>query len=170
MTDPIEAKVEELLRQGLDRRAAHRRLADTADRAKLLFFLNNSALAADRNRLQLPNLLLALLLGFVTAKRLIAIFSFGVIDLFLFLSLVVPMVNVYVLREVLRFHRLGYQFLLVLAALSLLQPENRLPLELTIYATMIGLTGFLLAKLFPKTALIPSELPPARPEGKNRHA
>jgi hypothetical protein len=89
---------------------------------KILFHLKNSSLPRDRKKIQVINLFLALVLLFITAKKLITAFSFGVLDIFLLLSLVVPMINIYVLREILRFHRIGYQFLFVLSCLSLLQP------------------------------------------------
>ena len=69
--------------------------------------------------------------------------------LFLFTSLVVPIINIYVLKEILRFHRLGFQYLFVLSCLALLLPENRQPLELFLTLGMIVLSGYLFRTLFP---------------------
>ncbi|MDH4321436.1 MAG: hypothetical protein OEV73_08065 [Desulfobulbaceae bacterium] len=157
MADETEKNVEELLLQGLTRQQVFQRLQHSAPARKLLFFINNSALPGDRKKHQLLNLLLVLLFTFITAKKLLAIFSFGMMGITMLLSLVVPIVNIYVLREVLRFHRLGYQFLFVLSLLSLLQPENHYLLEALLLVVIGAVSAFLYLKMFPKEALVPPE-------------
>ena len=149
MADKIEKDIEELLQKGKNKKEIWKQLGNGQDQNKVLFYLNNSSQPRDRKRFQVINLLLALVLLFITAKKLITAFSFGTLDLFLLLSLVVPVINIYVLREILRFHRIGYQFLFVLSCLSLLQPENHHEQELFILGLLIGLSGYLYKQMFP---------------------
>jgi len=157
MADATEKKVEELLLQGLNRRQIFIQLQNSTPARKLIFFINNSALPGDRKKFQLLNLLLVLLFTFITAKKLLAIFSFGMMGITLILSLVVPVVNIYVLREILRFRRIGYQFLFVLSLLSLLQPENHFLIETILFVVIGAISAFLYLKMFPQMALVPPE-------------
>jgi len=158
--DNIEKEVEELLRQGLDRRQIWQRLQDRMEekgRERLRFHLNNASLPKDRKKIQYFNLLLAGVLAFMTFRILLVAFAFGKFDIYLLLSLVVPVVNIYILKEILRFHRLGYQFLFVLSILSLFRPENQQVRELFLLALMIGLSGLFYLHLFPRKALVPPD-------------
>ncbi len=150
MKDPIENRIEELFQKGLSRKQTFQRLKGADNQKKLLFHLNNHSLPADRKRFQLTNLLLALVLTFVTTKKLIAIFAFGMMDITLLLSLIVPVVNIYVLREILRFRRLGYQFLVIISILSVAQPDNHQFLELSLHLLMAVGGGWLYLALFPQ--------------------
>jgi len=149
MTDKLEKEIEEHLQKGKSKAEIWQVFRNDKEPLKVLFFLNNSSLPRDRKKFQVINLLLALLVLFITTKKLITAFSFGVLDVFLLLSLVVPIINIYVLREILRFHRIGYQFLFVLSCLSLLQPENWHNQELFLLGLMIGLSGYLYRQMFP---------------------
>jgi len=149
MADKLEKEIEELLQKGKSKAEIWQMFRNDKEPLKILFFLNNSSLPRDRKKFQVINLLLALVVLFITAKKLITAFSFGVLDVFLLLSLVVPVINIYVLREILRFHRIGYQFLFVLSCLSLLQPENHHEQELFILGLLIGLSGYLYRQMFP---------------------
>ncbi len=151
---PLEDQIEQALTNGESRLAIMARLRQTEDPQKLLFHLNNISNPGVRGKYLYLNLLLALILLFVTSKKLLAIVLFGAFDLLLFLSLVVPIINFYLLREILRFRRIGYQFLLVLATLSLLHPENHFLPEFPLHLAMAGLSGLLYLKMFPKKELI----------------
>ena len=61
------------------------------------------------------------------------------------------MINFYVLSKIIRFHRQGYQFMVVLGVLALVRPENRISPDLWFYLAIIGLSFFLLKQFFPKT-------------------
>ncbi|MEN8141593.1 MAG: hypothetical protein ABFR97_10260 [Thermodesulfobacteriota bacterium] len=151
MNDPLAIKIEKQLLQGKKKKTIweEEKSGETAPRA--LFLLNNSAELAERKRFQLINLSLAIILAFVTFKKLLTAFSFGRLDVFFFTSLVVPIINIYILKEILRFKRLGFQYLFILSALSLVLPQNRSqPLELFLTGGMIILSAFLYLKLFPK--------------------
>jgi len=111
-----------------------------------------------RSRYQYLNLALCLLLAFLTFKKLLAAMAFGRFDIFLFMSLVVPVINLYILREVMRFHRTGYRFLTILSALALLQPENHQLQESAILVLLIAGGLFMWLKMFPKEEILPRSL------------
>jgi hypothetical protein len=154
MAAELEKQVEQLLQEGDSRERIYDRLQGEKNRSALLFHLNNISLPAERRKNQILNLVLVTILVFVTSKKLIAAFAFGVLDIWLLLMLIVPIVNLYVLRQILRFRRLGYQFLFVLSLLALLQPENRHLQELLLFSTMIVLSGFLYLRLFPWSRMV----------------
>ncbi len=150
MAEKVEEKIELLLQEGKNRQAVVEALKEEEDAQKLLFYINNISKPADRKKYQVQNLILALILTFVTIKQLITTFAFGQFDLFLLLSLVVPVVNIYLLREILRFRKIGYQYLFVLSILSLLNPANRALLEGSLQISIIALSGALYWQMFPK--------------------
>lgn len=149
MADKVEKRVEELFLAGKTRQEIWRELRKTEEPAKVLFYANNIAPPSQRRKYQLHNLFLALLLLFLTTKKLLAALSFGQFDVWLMLMLIVPVINIYVLREILRFRRIGYRFLVVLSFLALVQPENHFAQEASMLIVMIFLTLFLYRKLFP---------------------
>lgn len=150
MSKYLENRIEQELLAGKNRTEIRDRLKNTEEPRALLFHLNNISHPARRKKYQYLNLLLAAVLTFVTFKKLLGIFAFGRFDLFLLLSLVVPVVNFYLLREILRFHRIGYQFLFVLSILSLLHPESHFLQEIALQGLLIALSGFLYFRMFPK--------------------
>lgn len=150
MASQLENTIEQLLLAGKSRKAILDQLRQSENPQKLLFFLNNISHPARRKQYQVVNLVLVALLTFVTFKKLLATFAFGTFDLFLLVSLVVPTINLYLLREILRFRRIGYQFLFVLSLLSLLHPENHFLPEAVMQLTLSLLSGFLYLKIFPR--------------------
>jgi hypothetical protein len=154
MAAELEKQVEQLLQQGSNKENIYQQLERAENRTALIFHLNNFSLPGDRRKYQTLNLALATLLLFVTSKKLIAAFAFGVLDLWLLLMLVVPIINLFVLRQILRFRRLGYQFLFVLSLLALLQPENHHLQEALLFLLMSGLAGFLYLRLFPRRRML----------------
>lgn len=152
----LEEKIEEALIAGESRTAIVKKFKGAEEPQRLLFHLNNISNPAIRGKFFYHNLLLTLALLFVTSKKLLTVVQFGAFDLFLFMSLVPVVINFYLLREILRFRRIGYQFLMVLAPLSLLLPENRAIPELPLTLVMTGLSLYLYLRLFPKRDLIKS--------------
>lgn len=146
----MEKEIEKKLLTGESKDAIWQELQNKKEAEKALFYLNNKAGLKERVRFQYANLTLALILAFMTAKELITLFSFGRLDIPFLTGLVVPIINVYILKEILRFHRLGYQYLFVLTTLSLILPKNHASLELSLSIAMITLSGFLYLRLFPK--------------------
>jgi len=145
----MKKEINELLLNGKSKQQIWRKLRTDENQVNLAFHLNNLASSVDRKKHFFINIFLAGILLFLTFKKVYAAASYGHSDLFFFLSLVVPIINMFVLREVLRFHRVGYQFLFILSCLSLFRPENRQTQELLMFAVIIGLSGFLHLKLFP---------------------
>ncbi len=154
MADPIERKIEQRLLAGESKETIWQDMQKEEEPGKALFHLNNKARLKERVSYQLVNLALALVLAFMTAKELITLFAFGKLDIAFLAGLVVPIINIYILKEILRFHRLGYQYLFVLATLSLVLPKNHAALELSLTLLMIGAAGFLYLKLFPKRGVV----------------
>jgi len=152
--EKIEEKIERLLGEGKSRKAILGTLQGKEEPGKLLFYLNNVSRPQDRRKYQVHNLVLVLVLTFVTSRKLITIFSFGAFDLVLLISLVAPVINLYLLRETLRFRRIGYQFLCMLSLLALLLPENHFLPEAGLQILMAGLAGFLYLRLFPGREMI----------------
>ena len=68
----------------------------------------------------------------------------------LLVDLVVPAVNFFVLNKIIRFQRQGYEFMTVLGVLALVRAENRVMPDLAMYLVIIGLSVFLLLRVFPK--------------------
>ncbi len=153
MASELEKKIDGLLLAGEGKKNIWQKLKKNEPH-KILFYINNISHPADRKKFLLVNLILVLALTFITVKKLLTAFSFGAVDISLFLSLVVPTINIYVLQEILRFHRMGYRFLFVLSCLSLVQPENHHAQELGILLLMIVLSGFLYKKMFPEKDVI----------------
>jgi len=145
------------LRKGHDKQKIFKKLSPENDKEDLLFFLNILPEEQLRRRYLWSNRLLCLLLLAITVKKLydmamlqLAAIYAGQFSPLLLLDLIVPMINFYILSRILRFHRQGYQFMTVLGVLALLRPENRIQPDLLLYLAIIGLSIFLLLRLFPK--------------------
>lgn len=154
MAHEIEKKIEAMLQQGLSKKTVWSKLKGANDPHKTIFFINNASLPIRRKKYQYINLFLVFILAFITIKKLLVAFSFGAVDFFLLLSLVVPIINIYILREILRFHRLGYQFLFVLSILALFHPENHHVQEITLLLSQAAVAGFLYLRIFPKKEIV----------------
>ncbi len=156
MAGLLEEQVREELRKGQKKETILARLATPENRYNLIYILNNLPLESRRLQGRWLNYLLVFLVLTVTAKKiyLIAALLLAAVKLnqftpLLLLDLIVPAINFYVMRELLRFHRQGYQFMTVLGALALLRGENRIFPDLYLYLAIIALSLFLLWKMFP---------------------
>lgn len=159
MADSPEKKIEALLQQGMTRPQVFANLQGQYPKNKLAFHVNNTSRPSLRKKYLLPTLLLVGLLTFLTFKKiLVIVLTADMSIMLLLLSLIVPMINVYVLREVLRFRRTGYQFLTVISLLGLLHPENHFPLTMAILVVQAGLAAFLFLTIFPSKEAM--QLPP----------
>jgi len=133
------------------------RLSKNGDRDDLVFYLNNLPEERQRKQYLWVNHLLCLLLTVLTVGKLyvmarlqLAAMGSGQFSPLLLIDLIVPMINFYVLSKIIRFHRQGYQFMIVLGALAFVRPENRAQPELTLYLCITALSILLLLRLFPK--------------------
>ena len=144
----IEEQIEELLQKGLKKSQIKEQLKDNDPDGEVEFYLKNIPYPADKNRYLFFNISLFVILLYITLKKLYFALSFGQFNLFMLLAMVVPTVNIYILREIMRFRRIGYLFCLVLSTLSLVNAENRAFPEIVLIPIMIFLSGFLFFKLF----------------------
>lgn len=154
MAEALEKQVEQLLQAGEGKKTILTRLATDKTRGRLLTILNNKSLLSRRQRYMWFNLALAGALLYVTLKRLLAISAAGHFDFYLLADFIVPTINFYVLREILRFHRIGYQLLTVLTVLALVYPANRVLPDLLVHLAMIATAIVLHLRLFPKNELL----------------
>jgi len=98
LRDDIEKKIESLLKKGKSRRQIVKMLKDEVEPGKLLFYINNMPDPKDKGKYVILNLFLSGLLAFITARKVAMAFSFGGLDTYAILALVVPVVNIYILR------------------------------------------------------------------------
>lgn len=155
MSRSLDKQVEERLRLGNGKKNIYARLQTPENRAKLVFFLNNKTTMARRKHFMWINLFLCAALLGMTLRRLLAISFTGHFDFFLVFDFIVPTINFYILREILLFHRTGYQFLAILTALALVYPQNRIMPDLLINLGMIALALFLYFRMFPREEILP---------------
>jgi hypothetical protein len=154
MTRELGEKIDRRLRDGWGKDRIRQSLKGSASGTRLVFLLNDLPTVNRRRTYLLLNLTLAAILLSMTTIKLWAAVSIGRINIYFFLALVVPLINLHVLQKILRFRRTGYQYLFVLSLLSLVQPENHRPLEATLLGAMLLLSAFLYRRLFPKEELI----------------
>lgn len=155
MKDELNNKIDMLLAKGNDRFQIWKRLKDKENRVALRHHLNNKALLKDKRTYRYLNIFLSLILLFVTTSKVlgVALYAKGI---YVFILLIVPAINMYILKEIIFFKRTGYQFLLIVSALSLVYQENRHFPEILFIAAMILIAAFLYMKIFPKKDLIPA--------------
>ncbi|RUM35459.1 MAG: hypothetical protein DSY58_06840 [Desulfobulbus sp.] len=157
MADPLEHEVLKALKSGTGKDTILKNLATPDNKDDLIWYLNNFPTGKGRLENKWINWLLVILLLAVTVNKLyfIALLQLKAISANMFspmllLDLIVPAINFFILSKIIRFHRQGYQFMVVLGTLGLIRPENRVMPNLAFYLVIIGLTIFLLLRLFPK--------------------
>jgi len=155
MKDELTHQVDTLLSKGKSRFQIWKRLKNSENAARLRHCLNNKALLKDKKAYKYLNILLTLILLFVTISKIVLAVDTET-GIYFFASLVVPMINMYILKEVLFFQRSGYLFLCILSAISFIHQENRHFPEFLFILAMIAIAVFLYFKLFPKKLLIPA--------------
>ena len=154
MAKKLSEKIDRLLREGKGKSQVWQSLKGSENHGQLLFQLNDQPTLKRRQTYLLLNMPLAAILLIMTCMKLFAAASIGQANLYFFLSLIVPIINIYVLKKILRFQRTGYQYLFVLSVLALFQPENHRFLEVTLLGVMLFLSGFIYLKMFPKKEII----------------
>ncbi len=154
MATALSDKIDRLLREGKPKRRIWQELKGSENREELLFLVNDLPTLQKRRTFLLLNLPLAAILLIMTGIKLLDAMAIGTVNLHFFLSLVVPIINIYVLKKILRFRRTGYLYLFVLSVLALFQPQNHRFLELTLLGIMLFLSGFLYLRMFPEKEAI----------------
>jgi len=155
MKDELTHQVDALLSEGKSRFQIWKRLKNSENEGTLRRCLNNKALLKDKKAYKYLNIFLTLILLFVTTSKILGVVLFAK-GIYIFISLIVPMVNMYILKEVFFFKRSGYLCLVILSALSLVYQENRHFPEVLFVLAMIAISSFLYLRLFPKKLLIPA--------------
>ena len=155
MKDELTHQVDVLLSEGKSRFQIWKRLENNDNAAGLRSCLNNKALLKDKKAYKYLNILLTLILLFVTTSKILGVVLFAK-GLYIIILLLVPMINMYILKEVFFFKRSGYLFLVILSTLSLVYQENRHFPEILFVLAMIAISTFLFLRLFPKKLLIPA--------------
>jgi len=155
MPTKIEKRIKTLLAQGKTKKEIYKILSKEMDEEKFERFLRNHVDTSQKKIYHAWNLLLLAILTAVTFYKagiiIASIEETGIDNLIVVVwSLVIPGVNIYLIWLIFRFNRLGYMFLFVLSAISLLRPENRSLIGLVQAVPLIALSGFLYLKLFPK--------------------
>ena len=155
MPTKIEKRIKTLLAQGKTKKEIYKILSKEMDEEKFERFLRNHVDTSQKKIYHAWNLLLLAILTAVTFYKagiiIASIEETGIDNLIVAVwSLVIPGVNIYLIWLIFRFNRLGYMFLFVLSAISLLRPENRSLIGLVQAVPLIALSGFLYLKLFPK--------------------
>lgn len=157
MADLLEQQILGELKKGAEKQNILQKLGTKDNRDDLAWYLNHFPTGKGRKHNQWINWLLIIVLLAVTLNKLyfIALVQLNAlaVDQFspvLLLDLIVPAINFFVLSKIIRFHRQGYQFMAVLGILALVRPENQVMPNLAMYLVIIGLSIFLLLRLFPK--------------------
>lgn len=150
MQQLLEKKIKNLLKQKLSKKKILSELGTEQNQNELLHMLNNLP-APDRNQKLLPlRVFLILLLLLLTIKQFLFVYLHENSSIALMLGLIGPFIHIYIVRELLRGHRLGYQILPLLSILALFRPENRIMPDMLMYLAMALISGVLLLWLFPK--------------------
>ena len=150
----LEQKVRELLFQGLTKQEVYDRLSTYDNRDELASLLNNLPAPEPRRKYLYLNIMLISMLGIITARKLYSLWGIDTFNIFTLFILVVPTINIYLMRELMLFHRTGFQFTAILCAISLLNAENRMLPEIVFIPLIVALAGFLYYKLYPRSSMI----------------
>jgi len=157
MADPLEQQILGELKKGTGKLNVLKKLETEDNHEDLVWYLNHLPTGKGRKNHQWINWLLIIVLLALTVKKLYFIaliqMNAAAVNQFspmLLLDLVVPAVNFFVLNKIIRFQRQGYEFMTVLGVLALVRAENRVMPDLALYLVIIGLSVFLLLRMFPK--------------------
>lgn len=88
------------------------------------------------------------ILAVLTCKKVLAIVLAGSMAPAALAGLVVPVINVYFIRLLLLFRKIGYQLVFILSLLALVYPQNRQPVEFALHLLLIVMSAHLYLRLF----------------------
>ena len=154
ITMMLNKQIEQHLNSGLNRQQVFEKMQGIDDDEEIIYHVNTLCPLAYKRQYMAVNLVLVGLLALLTGKKILAVVGYSYFDMYAIAALVVPIVNTYIIRQLVRFHRNGYRFLFMLSILSLVHEENRHAFELTTTLAMIVLSGFLYMKLFGRETLV----------------
>jgi hypothetical protein len=154
MANPLERDIKAQLKQNLSKKEIYIRLGTERNRDEVLHMLNNLPTEALSKKMLPLRIVLLILLSLLTIKQFLFVYIVEQSSLDLMLGLIGPLIHIYIIRELLRNHRLGYQILPILSLLALFRPENNITPDTYMYIGMALLSGFLYLFLFPQTKKI----------------
>lgn len=151
MADSLEKKIEEALLAGKSKQDIFENFGKNGDQDEIISITNDLSYPERRQKVLAANILLIMLIIYITGKQLIGAFHDASVSMLLvILSMIVPTINLYLLRKIFRFQKMGYQFMGILGALALVRPENRLFPDFFAYLIIIVISWLLFFFLFPK--------------------
>jgi len=151
MPDSLEKKIEKALLAGKSKQDILENLSKHSDRDEIISIINDLSYPERRRKVMAANILLVVLVIYITGKQLIGAFNDASVSiLLLLLAMVVPTINLYLLKKIFRFQKMGYQFMGILAVLALIRPENRHFPDFFAYLFIIAISWLLFFFLFPK--------------------
>lgn len=156
MLPSLEKEIKIQLWNNQSKKKIYHTLATESNRDELYHLLNNLPSGTRRKKTYLITLFLVFLLTLLTIKQCLFIYFYGRFDIFAVLTLVGPIIHIFIIRELLLSHRLGYQLLPILSILALFRPENRIVPDIYMYICMAVLSALLYLLLFPKNEYIQS--------------
>jgi len=150
MRHTLEKEIKALLKRNQSKQAIYKTLATDTNQNELTNLLNNLPLNSRRKITFGITLFLVGLLTLLTIKQGLFAYLHSNTAASLILGFVGPIIHIYIIRELLRSHRLAYQLLPLLSILALFRPENRILPDMYMYICMAVLSGILYLFLFPK--------------------
>jgi len=150
MSHSLEKEIKNRLRQSQSKTVIHSQLTIGQNRDELGHMLNNLPNWKRYQKTFPIRIVLYVLLVLLTTKQFLFVYLHENSSIALMLGLIGPFIHIYIFRELLRSHRLGYQILPLLSVLALFRPENRVMPDIYMYIVMAFLSGFLFLFLFPK--------------------
>lgn len=102
-----------------------------------------------RRKYRILNYALISILAISTLLKTLVVIKAGSLAPTALAGLVVPVINVYFIRLLLQFRKIGYQFVFLLSILALVYPENRQPVEFALHLLLIIMSAHLYLRLFP---------------------
>jgi hypothetical protein len=102
-----------------------------------------------RRKYLILNYALIAILAVSTLQKALVVIKIGSLAPSALAGLIVPAINVYFIRLLLQFRKIGYQLVFLLSILALVYPENRQPTEFTLHLLLIIMSAHLYLRLFP---------------------
>ncbi|MEN8200228.1 MAG: hypothetical protein ABFR63_09175 [Thermodesulfobacteriota bacterium] len=150
MRYPFEKEIKVRLKKNQSKEEIYSSLVTETNRDDLLHTLSNLPNEGWRKKLLPVSLFVIILLILLTTKQFLFVWLHESSSISLVLGLIGPFIHIYILRELLLGHRLGYMVLPLLSILALFRPENRIVPDMYMYMCMAVLSGLLYLFLFPK--------------------
>lgn len=152
MQQNLEKQIKLLLHKNQSKKYIYDALSTEGNRDNLARLLNNLPLEKRRKKTFFVTMFVLTLLILLTTKQFLYIFLHESSNVSFFLSLIAPTIHIFVMKELIFSHKMGYQILPLLSILALFRPENRILPDMYMYLCMGILSGGLYLFLFPKSA------------------